>query len=559
MWGAASVSRLASEGRAGSETGALQWVYQKCGKLRTIMASGLDTSRDKVRLLSSTNLEEVVSIVAEIILGLGAPKSVAILVFDPDLEEFSDRFHFGEKKTSFGKLVEQFNLEEDELEEGVIELDADDFDVPSELEPVHIYHLKDGDSLCATIIMSGDLHYEADDFEQMLDDFPFAASVKRAWELRELTKENERLRRRYEELEDRIISMEEQTRQLIHDVMLKDSLRTKHTDRERLLYRISNAVRSSLDIEKVLKDAVENIGATYQVSRTLIMGFIKEGERLDVFEYHRPDVPPAKALLETVEGSEFIHGALVKKVPQYLSDDGMANDSESHNQLLRQMDFRSALLVPLVMRDQVLAVLCLQDCVIPREWDIDDVSLLSSLADQLSVGIENAQLHAERERQAVTDGLTGINNRRKFMDEYEREFVRAKRYGEPFSLIVVDLDFLKKINDNHGHQAGDEAIKAVATVMKQSCRTIDIPARYGGEEFCLLLPNTDIELAGQIAERLRKLINECLIVGFGNISASIGVACYPKHAPDPDTLFQKADEALYKAKESGRNRVCISE
>lgn len=523
------------------------------------MASGLDTSRDKVRLLSSTDLEAVVTIMSEIILGLGAPKSCAILVFDPDLEEFSDRFIFGEKKAAFAKFVEEFNLEEDELEAGVIELDSDDFDIVAEIQPAHVYHIKDIDSLCATILMAGDLRYEADDLEQMFDDYPFVTAVKRAWELRELSHENERLRKRYEELEDRIINMEEQTRQLIHDVMLKDSLRTKHTDRERLLYRISNAVRSSLDIEKVVKDAVENIGATYQVSRTLIMGFIKDSEHISVYESHRDDVPPAKVLLDTVEGSELIHGALVKKVPQYLTDDGIANDSEIHSQVLRQMDFRSALLVPLVMRDQVLAVLCLQDCVIPREWDIDDVSLLSSLADQLSVGIENAQLHAERERQAVTDGLTGINNRRKFMDEFEREFVRAKRYGEPFSLIVVDLDFLKKINDNFGHQAGDEAIKSVATVMKQSCRTIDIPARYGGEEFCLLLPNTDLELAGQIAERLRKLINECFIVGYGNISASIGVACYPNHAADPDTLFQKADEALYKAKEGGRNRVCNAE
>lgn len=523
------------------------------------MASGLDTTRDKVRLLSSTDLEEVVGIMADIVLALGSPKSVAVLVFDPDLEEFSDRYTFGEKKATFGKFVEEFNLEEDELEEGVIELDNDDFDVHTEIQPAHVYHVKDADALCATILMAGDLHYESDDLEDMLNDYPFAMAVKRAWELRELSKENERLRRRYEELEDRIISMEEQTRQLIHDVMLKDSLRTKHTDRERLLYRISNAVRSSLDIEKVLKDAVENIGATYQVSRTVIMGFIKDGERVDVYEYHAQDIKPAKNILETAEGMEFIHGALVKKVPQYLIDDGMANDSAAHSPLLREMDFRSALLVPLVMRDQGLAVLFLQDCAIPREWDIDDVSLLSSLADQLSVGIENAQLHAERERQAVIDGLTGIYNRRKFMEEYEREFVRAKRYGEPFSLIVVDLDFLKKINDNFGHQAGDEAIKSVAAVMRQSCRTIDIPARYGGEEFCLLLPNTDLELAEQIAERLRKLINECEIVGYGNISASIGVACYPKHAPDPDALFQKADDALYKAKESGRNRVCISE
>ena len=157
--------------------------------------------------------------------------------------------------------------------------------------------------------------------------------------------------------------------------------------------------------------------------------------------------------------------------------------------------------MPLVMRTRVLGALFLQDLNVARDWSIDDISLIGSLADNLSVAIENAELHQERERQAVTDGLTGVANRRAFNDSLQKEFERAKRYDQPLSLVVVDLDFLKKINDKYGHSAGDEAIKSIGTVLRQSSRSIDFPARYGGEEFCLLLPNTEIEMAEQLAER----------------------------------------------------------
>ncbi len=200
----------------------------------------------------------------------------------------------------------------------------------------------------------------------------------------------------------------------------------------------------------------------------------------------------------------------------------------------------------------------MQECSTAREFSIDDTALLGSLADLLCVAIENADLHEEREQQAVTDGLTGVANRRHFNEMFAREFERARRYDQPLALIIADLDFLKKVNDTHGHQAGDEAIKAIARVMRESSRSIDLTARYGGEEFCLLLPNTDLDMAGQMAERIRKLINEQHLEGVGSISASIGVAGFPVHATEAEELFQQADAALYRAKQEGRNRVCIA-
>lgn len=114
------------------------------------------------------------------------------------------------------------------------------------------------------------------------------------------------------------------------------------------------------------------------------------------------------------------------------------------------------------------------------------------------------------------------------------------------------------INDNFGHQVGDEAIKEIGRLLKQSSRAVDIAARYGGEEFCLLLPNTEVSMAEQLAERLRKVINEVHLEGPGHISASFGIASYPMHAADPDSLFGKADAALYQAKQAGRNMVKVA-
>src|SRR5262249_769847 len=149
-------------------------------------------------------------------------------------------------------------------------------------------------------------------------------------------------------------------------------------------------------------------------------------------------------------------------------------------------------------------------------------------------------------------------NRRSFNNTFAREFERAKRYGQCLSLILIDLDFLKVINDSFGHQVGDEAIKEIGRMLKQSSRTIDLAARYGGEEFGLLLPNTDVAMAEQSGERLRKVISDVHIEGPGHISASLGVATYPTHADDPDSLFKKADDALYQAKQSGRNLVKVA-
>jgi diguanylate cyclase (GGDEF)-like protein len=160
---------------------------------------------------------------------------------------------------------------------------------------------------------------------------------------------------------------------------------------------------------------------------------------------------------------------------------------------------------------------------------------------------------------AISDPLTGLHNRRAFQVRLGEELARVHRSGGPLALLMLDLDRFKALNDRYGHPAGDAALHTVAAVLKQELRTVDLPARLGGEEFGVLLPDSDGQAALMAAERVRTAIASCPIVYQAAtlaITASIGVAWYPGHADTSEGLLRAADQALYRAKEAGRDRVC---
>ena len=184
---------------------------------------------------------------------------------------------------------------------------------------------------------------------------------------------------------------------------------------------------------------------------------------------------------------------------------------------------------------------------------------LALFANQIELAITVAGLFEEVKKQAITDPLTGIYNRRYFEENILKEAERSLRLKQPFSLISMDLDYLKKINDTYGHQFGDLAIKTIANVLKREARSIDIPARIGGEEFNLLLPGVDSRGAAIAAERIRKSIENQVLDTIGGITASVGVATFLEHSDRIDELMELADQAMYKAKLNGRNQVQIAQ
>ena len=176
------------------------------------------------------------------------------------------------------------------------------------------------------------------------------------------------------------------------------------------------------------------------------------------------------------------------------------------------------------------------------------------LAPAVSKMMDNEQLR----RMAFRDGLTGVFNYRAFNDMLDAEWERAERYAGTFSVIMLDVDWFKKINDNFGHQVGDEVLEAVAGILKQSCRRSDLVFRYGGEEVAILMPNTGLDKAGMMAERIRQRVCGIVFDGDLNVSVSLGVSQYSQGL-DAREIVRNADKSLYKAKKNGRNRVEVFE
>jgi len=194
---------------------------------------------------------------------------------------------------------------------------------------------------------------------------------------------------------------------------------------------------------------------------------------------------------------------------------------------------------------------------VPTGFDERTVELAHSLVAQAAVALDNARLHGIVKRQAVTDELTGLANRRSFRESLETELLRAERFGSGLALIVADLDDFKNVNDRFGHQAGDEVLRSFAEVLQGRIRGIDLAARLGGEEFAILLPETDAAGAEALAENLRLAVAR-LVVPIGEdriqITSSFGVAAFPE-SHSADELMTAADLALYSAKRHGKDRV----
>lgn len=222
----------------------------------------------------------------------------------------------------------------------------------------------------------------------------------------------------------------------------------------------------------------------------------------------------------------------------------------------------SMLSMPLLFKNRLCGVLNLHRSEIDG-FDEDGIKLARAVTNQVAVAVENTRLYEQAKQKSMTDDLTGLANRRHFDDILQREIVHTKRYSTDISMIIADIDHFKKYNDTHGHIQGDIALKKVADLLLQNTRGIDLVARFGGEEFVILLPKTSVAGAKITAEKLRDIIETSEFMGEsqsqpdGRLTLSIGIATCPEHTSDVNLLLNLADQALYRAKETGRNRVVI--
>ncbi len=216
------------------------------------------------------------------------------------------------------------------------------------------------------------------------------------------------------------------------------------------------------------------------------------------------------------------------------------------------------LLYPIVVNGEMLGV---AHWIRPtsRPFLPEDVSRLDALVPQATIALENIQNRSQLQAVADTDGLTGLSNQRHTGQLLRDELRRSNRYQRPFSILMLDIDSFKSFNDSYGHPAGDRMLNTVAGVLRSTIRSVDYVGRFGGEEFLIILPETSKDTACQLAERVRNAVEDRAFVMLEGIkirrTISIGVAAYPEDALNVNDLLQKADEALYRAKRSGKNCV----
>jgi diguanylate cyclase (GGDEF)-like protein len=218
-------------------------------------------------------------------------------------------------------------------------------------------------------------------------------------------------------------------------------------------------------------------------------------------------------------------------------------------------------IVPLICHERVVGVLNLADKTDVGAFRSEDIALIELFGQLIGASIGNIRLFEKMQRQATTDGLTGLMNYKTFYEALERELGRSRRYGGTISLIMADIDNLKRINDTYGHRAGDKVIQEISQRLRDCIRQIDLAARYGGDEFAIILPSTGLEEALIVCRRIVDAVAHDAVTWQRSqipLSISIGVGEYGVDT-NPEDITSRSDQALYSAKQSGKNTVRVFE
>ncbi len=222
---------------------------------------------------------------------------------------------------------------------------------------------------------------------------------------------------------------------------------------------------------------------------------------------------------------------------------------------------KNCAIAPLICQDRVVGVLNLADKANCDRFDSEDIALIGLFSQLVGASIGNIKLFERIQHQATTDGLTGLANHKTFYEILEKELWRSRRYGGQISLIMIDVDNLKKINDTYGHRAGDKVIREISRKIKECIRQIDTAARYGGDEFAVILPNTSLTDAVVVAERMVDAVAHSPAIWKKDhipLSISVGLGQYDADT-NPEDITSGSDRALYRAKQAGKNTVRIFE
>lgn len=314
-----------------------------------------------------------------------------------------------------------------------------------------------------------------------------------------------------------------------------------------LLFSVSSAISQTIDMEKlfnIIFETITSLGLMDFESKGGI--FIIEEDRMTLVA-HLGHTDTFIDLHKGMRVGTCLCGLAAETGEIIIS--GNSDTDERHTIRYPGMESHGHVIIPLNARGMIIGILYFY---LKPDLDIDEskLKLLYAIGNQIGVSIDNAKLYEDAKKSSLHDPLTGLANRRLMHIVFSRGLAEARRTNKPFSVIMLDIDFFKDFNDTKGHPAGDVLLSELSKLILKESREVDLVVRYGGEEFLILLPDTSLEKSYEAAERLRKVVESKT-----EVTISLGVASYSKKTVKEKDLIDKADAALYKAKQNGRNRI----
>ncbi len=320
----------------------------------------------------------------------------------------------------------------------------------------------------------------------------------------------------------------------------------------RILNEESSKLLSTLNAEVIVKNLVDG---SKRIVPAEVVFFMTHGNELEAVYHTGCLLQPLDNKRAVVKGT-LLEMILNNKEPVYISD---VRDYRSPLMPFKTEKAGSLFVLPMLFEKEILGILVF---IFEKTNALTthQTELLKVLGNQASMSIANAKFYEEIERLAVTDGLTGLYNHRHFQEKLSQEFNRVERFSDPLSVLIIDIDHFKKINDTYGHPVGDVVLRRVAEIIRKTIRNIDIAARYGGEEFAAILIGTDSKGALKMAERLRSTVADEKFYSEKNdfrVTISIGISTYLRDIRKKEEIIERADKALYAAKRNGRNQCVL--
>ncbi len=322
-----------------------------------------------------------------------------------------------------------------------------------------------------------------------------------------------------------------------------------------LLYTASQELNASLNENEILQAYVKTASEIVGKEKTAFLGWVEDKGNLVV----EADIGYSPGLVghsEKLTRTNLLSWIISHRQPLRIHNiQDRLNSELQDNPLYRRM--HSCIGLPLIVSEKLRGVLLLASRQRGRFTKVEQETL-TILTNLAAFALSKAELYSQMEKMAITDGLTSLYNHQYFEKKIAQEMARARRYQKQLSLILLDIDHFKNINDHQGHLVGDEVLRLLGNLLREEMRDIDIASRYGGEEFVLILPETGVDSAMLVAERLRQKVESIFKKHTsinGDVTVSVGVGTYPLHGERQEELLEKVDEALYAAKNNGRNQT----